>query len=92
LAPARSLSGCQGPPVEVTRAPMGHLKDMVLVASFIGGMLFGGMALFAPSAVGEVAPTWTVSQGCLPLVCDHDDLGASTGNYSACVDRLMQCG
>ena len=73
---------------------MGYaVKDTVLVASFVGGLFFGVAALFLPGSVGGVLPTWSVTnKHVLPVVCDHPDLGASTGNFSACVDLLMQRG
>lgn len=72
---------------------MSSIKDTILVASFVGGLFFGVAALFLPGSVGGVLPTWSVTtKGVLPVVCDHPDLGASTGNYSACIDRVVQGG
>lgn len=65
------------------------IKDTVIVSGFLGGLLFGAVSLFAPTAFGDAAPTWAMNR-CVPVVCDHNDLGASTGNFSTCVDIVVQ--
>ena len=67
---------------------LSNIKDTVLVSSFLGGLFLGVVSLFSPAMMGDTAPTWAVKT-CPPVVCDHDDLGASTGNFSGCVDYLV---